>query len=104
MAVALFCVSSVCKTGLLDTLDKESLTERVENHERRDNHQAAGVSDRGVVQILSCETVLSQGGRNRVDKFDQQIRIRRDEEQVGVEVVGPLPAEREQEHRNQHRD
>ena len=94
---------SVRQTRLLDALHQEALAEGIQDHQREDNHQAAGVADSRVVQILP-RVIHSQRRRNGTHQFDQHVGVGCDKEQVGVEIVGPLPAEGEQEHGNQHGD
>jgi len=89
-------------TRTLDTLNEVLLAEQVHNDQRSDNHQTAGVSDSRVIQVLSCVG----GGQRRRNIYYVRHKngLLSCEEYRCVEVVGPLPREREQEYGDHHRD
>ena len=94
---------SVCQARLLDALHQELLEEGIEDHKREDDHKPAGVADRRIVEILT-RIIGFERGRYLSDQIDQHIGRFGREEQARVEVIRPLPAEGEQEHRDQHRN
>ena len=89
-------------TRALNTLHQISLTEQIHNHQRYNNHQAASVIDRSIVERLS--------GVCRFQRFRDSDNIRHQrnligrEKHLGVKIVRPLPRKRKQENRNHHRD
>ena len=94
---------SVCQTRLLNALYQEFLEEGIEDHEREDDHEPAGVADRRIIEILT-RIIGFERRRYLPDQIDQHIGGFRREEQARVEVIRPLPAEGEQEDRNEHGD
>ena len=98
----LFVLGLTDDTRALDTLNEVSLAEQVNNNQRCHNEQCAGIVNRGIEQALS-----RIGGDKRLrhrDDTGHQYRFGIREEYGGVEVVGPLPREREQEDGDHHRD
>ena len=90
-------------TGALDTLNEVSLAEHVDDYERSDNEQSAGISDRCLICGSRCKVLDKERFRYRND-IRHKRRTGRGKEQIRVEVIRPLPREREQEDRDHHRD
>ena len=88
-------------TGSFDALYQVSLTEQIYDDERIQDQQSAGVADGGLVKRLAG-VIRVERFRNRNDVRHQLWSGRR-KERIDVEVVGPLPREREQEHSYHHR-
>jgi len=90
------------QTGASDTFNDVSLTEEVENDQRSKNQNTAGiVNSRGIERLTSVSGI--EGLRN-LDDVGKQLVTGCCEEQVGVEVISPLPAEREHEYCYEHGD
>ena len=86
---------------MLDPLHQEPLQEDIDDHQRENNHQSAGIVNCGFIKPLPRVIGIQRSG-NVAHQFEKRLRFPCREEQAGVELVGPLPAEGEQEDRDQH--
>ena len=87
-------------TGTLDTLDDVSLHEGVENQQGEQDQDTAGIADSGNVHVFA--RILGVQGLGYLDHIRHQGRSADGVEHFGVEVIRPLPGEREHEYRDQH--
>ena len=99
MLPQLYNAVSADDTGALDTLNEVSLAEHVDDYERSDNEQSAGISDRCLICGSRCKVLDKERFRYRND-IRHKRRTGRGKEQIRVEVIRPLPREREQEDRS----
>ena len=89
-------------TGSFDTLYQESLAEQVNDDQGCNNQQTASISESGDIQVTCREVCFKRLGRH--DDIGHQSHTGAGEEDGGIEVIRPLPAECKQEDGNHHRD
>ena len=89
------------KTRTLNTLYQEVLAEEVHDNQRKDDKQSAGVSDCRVVEILTG--IVSRKRRRNIYNVGHEHCLVGRKEERGVEVIGPLPREGNEEYGNHHR-
>ena len=93
----------VCsKSRTLDTLNQILLAEEVKNYKGSDYHKTASVSDSCIVEILSRVVRCKRGGD--CDDLRHKDLLTCGIEELCVEVISPLPREREQEYCYHHRN
>ena len=93
-------------TGALDTLNEISLAEEVKNYERRYDQKTCGILYNVLVKSPSCEGLLEvkEARRNRLINVRHKIELVDliHPEHRRIELVSPLPREREEEYRYHH--
>ena len=89
-------------TGSFNTLHKRLLTEKVQNHKGEDNHNTASIINRCIVKRLCRIACCSFQAFGDLQNIWHQVNCLTREEDRGVEVIRPLPAEGEQEDGDHH--
>ena len=88
--------------GALNTLNEELLTEQIYHDQGSHDHQRHGILDGSFKVAAACLTnSVYEGLRHFID-LGKGVHIAAGEEDLDVEVIGPLPGEGEQEHGDQH--
>ena len=92
-------------TRTFDTLYQEFLAEEEHNYQRDHNKQTAGISDSRGIQVPTCVTIimLAERLRDGAVNVGHKHRLVCSKEQSRVEIISPLPREREQEYSYHHR-
>ena len=94
-------------TGTLDTLDKISLAEQVDNDKRKDNKKSASMHNRLSEQV-SARTCFLDEFIKRLRNFSEVSKCLNVKvvciEECRIEVICPCPREREEEDSDHHRD
>ena len=92
------------ETGTFNTLYQVLLAEEIHYYERSNDHDRRSISDSIVIYALSCVGSLEMLGNIYYVRHHKRSDVGvTGEEEVGVEVVGPLPREGEDEYSNHHR-